>query len=506
MSKIFSYLKSDIAASVVVFFVALPLCLGIALASGAPPFAGLLAGIIGGVVVGSLSASRFGVSGPAAGLVAIVLTAIPDLGGYEYFLTAVVLAGVLQLIFGVLKMGIISQYFPSSVIKGMLTGIGILIILKEIPHALGYDKDFEGDESFLQLNGENTISSIMNSLEYFSLSVIILSVLCFALILLWDNVVLKKVNFLKVLPGSLVVVILGVAYVIFTENVLPEFAITGEHLVSIPLMSNFGEFKANLVFPNFSNIFSYQVWVIAFTIAVIASIETLLCLEAADKLDPYKGITPPNRELMAQGAGNIVAGLIGGLPITQVIVRSSANIQSGAKSKMSAILHGFLLLICVLLIPFVLNKIPFATLAVILILVGYKLAKPAIFKEMYAAGWKQFVPFIITIVGIVFSDLLTGIALGLVASIFIIIYKSYQNTHFTKEKDEDGIIYITLAEELTFFNKSPLLDEFAEIPNGSKVILDKSHNVFLDYDVAEIIEDFKISAVERNIDLKIIEK
>lgn len=506
MKKVFSYLKSDITASIVVFFVALPLCLGIALASGAPPFAGILAGVIGGVIVGSLSGSRFGVSGPAAGLVAIVIVAIPELGGYQFFLTAVVLAGILQLLFGVFKLGIVSQYFPSAVIKGMLSGIGILIILKEIPHALGYDKDFEGDESFFQLNGENTFSSIMNSLEYFSLPVIILSVISLILILLWDNVILKKVKALKVLPGSLVVVGLGVVYVVLTNNYYPEFAITGEHLVSIPLMSNFSEFKANLMLPNFSNILSYDVWVVAFTIAVVASIETLLCLEAADKLDPYKGITPPNRELMAQGAGNIASGLIGGLPITQVIVRSSANVQSGAKSKMSAILHGFLLLICVLLIPSILNKIPFAALAIILILVGYKLAKPSIFKQMYAAGWKQFVPFIITIVGIVFSDLLTGIALGLVASIFIIIYKSYQNTHFTKDMNEDGIIRIVLAEELTFFNKSPLLDEFAEIPDGAKVILDKSHNVFLDYDVAEIIEDFKISANERNIQLTIIEK
>ena len=505
MKNLLVNLKSDLAASIVVFFVALPLCLGIALASGAPPFAGILAGVIGGIVVGSLSGSRFGVSGPAAGLVAIVLVAIPKLGGYQMFLTAVVLAGLIQLIFGIFKLGIISQYFPSAVIKGMLTGIGLLIILKEIPHALGYDKDFEGDDAFLQLNGENTFSAIINSLEYFSLSIIILSLLSFALIMLWNNVLQKKIKFLNVLPGSLVVVIFGVLYVMFVEQSYPEFIISGDHLVNIPTISNFSELKGNLLFPDFSNILSYDVWVVAITIAVVASIETLLCLEAADKLDPNKGISPPNRELMAQGVGNIVSGFIGGLPITQVIVRSSANIQSGAKSKMSAILHGILLLVCVLAIPFILNKIPLAALAVILILIGFKLAQPSIFKNMYKAGWKQFVPFMITVLGIIFFDLLTGIGLGLVSSIFIIIYKSYQNTHFTKDIKEDGVLEITLAEELTFFNKSPLLDEFAAVENDSKVILDKSHNVFLDYDVAEIIEDFKVSAKERNIELIIKE-
>lgn len=505
MKSIFSNFKSDISSSIVVFFVALPLCLGIALASGVPPFSGLIAGIVGGIVVGAISGSRFGVSGPAAGLVAIVLVAIPDLGGLQYFLAAVVIAGVMQLLFGVFRLGTISQYFPSSVIKGMLAGIGIMIILKEIPHALGYDSDYLGDESFIQLDGENTFSSIVSALDAFSLSVIILTILAFALIMFWDNFLLKKVKFMKIIPGSLAVVIFGIAYVLFTNAYYPNFAITSKHLVDIPIISNFGELKQNILFPNFSKILSYDLWLVAFTIAVVASLESLLCLEATDKLDPNKAITPPNRELIAQGAGNIVSGLIGGLPITQVIVRSSANMQSGAKSKLSTILHGCLLLVSVFTIPFILNKIPFASLAVILILIGYKLAKPALFISMYKAGWKQFVPFIITIFGIVLFDLLTGIAFGIVAALFVIIYKSYQNTHFTLQ-EEEGATRITLAEELTFFNKSPLLDEFAKVPDNSSVIIDKRNNVFLDYDVAEIIEDFKISAKERNINLEILEK
>lgn len=505
MKSIFSNFKSDISSSIVVFFVALPLCLGIALASGVPPISGLIAGIIGGIVVGAISGSRFGVSGPAAGLVAIVLSAIPDLGGLQYFLTAVVIAGILQVLFGVFKLGIVSQYFPSAVIKGMLSGIGILIILKEIPHALGYDADYLGDESFFQANGENTFSSLISALEAFSLPVITLTVIVFILILLWDNFLLKKVKFLKIIPGSLMAVIFGIGYVIFTNNNMPNFTISTQHLVDIPIISSFGDLKSSITFPNFSNILSYDMWLVAFTIAVVASLESLLCLEATDKLDPNKAITPPNRELIAQGAGNVLSGLIGGLPITQVIVRSSANMQSGAKSKLSTILHGFLLMVTVFTIPFILNKIPFASLAVILILIGYKLAKPSIFVNLFKAGWKQFVPFILTVFGIVLFDLLTGIGIGLVAALFVIIYKSYQNTHYTLQ-EEEGVRRITLAEELTFFNKSPLLDEFARVPDDSHVIIDKTKNIYLDYDVAEIIEDFKLSSKERNITLEIIEK
>lgn len=502
MKSIFSNFKSDISSSIVVFFVALPLCLGIALASGVPPISGLIAGIIGGIVVGAISGSRFGVSGPAAGLVAIVLVAIPDLGGLPFFLTAVVMAGLMQILFGVFKLGTISQYFPSSVIKGMLSGIGIMIILKEIPHALGYDADYFIDE---QVEGQSIFTPLVSAIEALSFPVIVLTILAFVVILLWDNVILKKVKALKVLPGSLVVVIFGIAYVIFTNNYMPEFVIEGKHLVDIPIISSIGELSNSIVFPNFGNILSYDMWLVAFTIAVVASLESLLCLEATDKLDPNKGITPPNRELIAQGAGNMLAGLIGGLPITQVIVRSSANMQSGAKSKLSTILHGFLLMITVFTIPFILNKIPFASLAVILILIGYKLATPSIFVNMYKAGWKQFVPFILTIIGVVGFDLLTGIAIGIVAALFVIIYKSYQNTHFTL-KEEEGSTRITLAEELTFFNKSPLLDEFARVPDNSHVIIDKTNNIYLDYDVAEIIEDFKLSSKERNITLEIIEK
>lgn len=505
-SIMFKYIKNDLPASIVVFFVALPLCLGIALASGAPLFSGLIAGIIGGIVVGAISGSQIGVSGPAAGLAAIVLTAISTLGGFENFLVAVVLAGIFQIILGILKAGVIGYYFPSSVIKGMLTGIGIIIILKQIPHFFGYDTALEGNFAFNQVDGENTFSGIFNSLKYISLGSTLIAVFSLVILLLWEKILTKKGKIFKLIQGPLVAVVVGIIYVLFSSS-NEVYGISSNQLVSVPIPGDISSFFGQFSAPNFSAITRGDIWIIAFTIALVASLETLLCVEATDKLDPEKRVTPTNRELIAQGSGNIISGLIGGLPITQVIVRSSANIQSGGKSKMSAIIHGIFLLISVLMIPKLLNLIPLSVLAAILLLVGYKLAKPSLFKTMYFLGWKQFLPFTITVLGIVFTDLLIGITLGLMVGIVVILIKSYQNSHFLHMEDiSNGKVKykITLAEEVTFFNKGAILKELDQLPEDSFLELDVRKTRYLDNDIVEILEDFSEKAKSRNICIKLI--
>lgn len=506
MKNIFSNLRSDIPASIVVFFVALPLCLGIALASGAPLFAGLIAGIVGGIIVGALSGSKIGVSGPAAGLAAIVLTAIGTLGGYENFLVAVVLGGIIQVVFGILRAGIIGYYFPSSVIKGMLTGIGIIIILKQIPHFFGYDADPEGDLSFIQVDGENTFSELLNAFRYIQPGSAVIGIISLGILILWDKVLTKKAKIFRLVQGPLVAVIVGIVFYVLTKS-SDIFAISATHLVSVPVPEDFNSFVGQFRLPNFSAITNPQVWVIAFTLALVASLETLLCVEATDKLDPDKNVTPTNRELLAQGTGNIISGMIGGLPITQVIVRSSANIQSGGKSKLSAIIHGFLLLISIIIIPNLLNMIPLSVLAAVLLVVGYKLANPALFKKIYSLGWKQYLPFITTILGIVFIDLLYGIGLGLANGIMVILYKSYKNSHFLHKEGEevsDGRLKMTLAEEVTFFNKGAILKELDNIPENSYLEIDVRNTKYLDNDIIEILEDFAFKAKQRNITVKLI--
>ena len=506
MNNMFKNIKSDFPASVVVFFVAIPLCLGIALASGAPLFSGLIAGIVGGIVVGAISGSSLGVSGPAAGLSAIVLTAITTLGGYDNLLVAVVLGGVIQILFGVLKAGIIGYYFPSSVIKGMLTGIGIIIILKQIPHFFGYDADPEGDWAFFQADGENTFSELGNIFGSISLGATLIALISMAILISWETVLSKKHRFFKLVQGPLVAVATGIVFYVLTKGT-GSLGIAADHLVAVPVPEGIDSFLAQFTFPNFGVIGETQIWVTGFTIALVASLETLLCVEATDKLDPHKRVTPTNRELFAQGIGNICSGLIGGLPVTQVIVRSSANIQSGGQTKMSAILHGFLLLISVILIPNILNLIPLSVLAAILFLVGYKLAKPTLFYKMYKMGWKQFVPFVITVVGIVFADLLVGISLGLAVGIVVILIKSYQNSHFLHiVKGENGadVINMTLAEEVTFINKGAIIKELDRIDENSFVEIDVRKTKYLDNDIIEILDEFSVKAKERNINVKII--
>ena len=497
-------LKSDIPASIVVFFVALPLCLGIALASGAPLFSGLIAGIIGGVVVGALSGSKLGVSGPAAGLAAIVLTAIGTLGSFENFLVAVVLGGALQIIFGLLRAGVIAYYFPSSVIKGMLTGIGVIIILKQIPHFFGYDNDPEGDFAFFQVDGANTFSELFNTLNEVQPGPTLIGVLALCILLLWDKVLSKKGKIFTIIQGPLVAVFLGILFFVLTES-HDLLRILEVHLVSVPVPDSIDSFIGQFSFPNFAAITNPQVWTVAFTIALVASLETLLCVEATDKIDPDKNVTPTNRELLAQGVGNMLSGFIGGLPVTQVIVRSSANIQSGGKTKLAAILHGFLLLISVILIPNLLNKIPLSVLAAILLIVGYKLAKPALFVKMFKLGWNQFLPFVITVVGIVFTDLLVGIGLGLVVGIFVILIQNYKNSHYFQKENEGDNVHnkITFAEEVTFFNKGAIMKQLDQLPNDSFLKLDLSNSKFIDHDIIDILEDFVDKAKAKNIQVEL---
>lgn len=499
----FKDIKHDLPASIVVFFVALPLCLGIALASGAPLFSGLISGIIGGIVVGTISGSSVGVSGPAASLAAIVLTAISTLGGYQNLLVAVVLGGLFQILFGILRAGIVAYYFPSSVIKGMLTGIGIIIIISQLPYFFGYNANPD-----FQMGGESPFSIIVNTLDRVSPGATLIGSVALFILILWDTVLTKKAKIFQLIQGPLVAVILGVLYYVGTAG-HPTWGIAKEHLVQVPVLDDLTSLGTLLMFPNFAVIGNLQVWTTAFTLALVGSLATLLCAEATDKLDPYKRITPTNRELLAQGIGNSLSGLIGGLPITQVIIRSSANIQAGGKTKTSAIVHGFFLLGSVLYIPTLLNKIPLSVLAAILLMAGYKLAPPSLFKKMYTLGWKQAVPFGVTVTGIVFTDLLIGIGLGLGVGIVIILINSYQNSYFLhieKSNDKRSKVKMKLAEEVTFFNKGAIIKELDRLPENAYLELDFRENRFLDYDIVEILEDFSKQAQSRNIHVKVVTK
>lgn len=506
--NMFNEIKSDLPASIVVFFVAVPLCLGIALASGAPLFSGIIAGIIGGIIVGIASGSPLGVSGPAAGLAVIVLTSITTLGSWPAFLLAVVIAGVIQLVMGFAKAGFIAYFFPSSVIKGMLTGIGLLIILKQIPHALGYDKDAEGDDAFLQANGENTFSAITNAFEWVTPGAVLIAAISIAILILWDTVLSKKHKIFQLIQGPIVVVILGIVMNYLFKSGVLNFTLASDQVVQLPVAQNLTEFFKQFTLPDFTQITNPEIYKIAFVLAIVASLETLLCVEATDKLDPYKRVTPTNRELKAQGLGNIVSGLIGGLPITQVIVRSSANISFGGKTKMSAILHGVFLLISALTIAGVLNMIPLASLAAILIMVGYKLAKPELFRQMYKLGSEQFIPFIATIIAILLTDLLMGITIGMLFGIFFTLQHSYRNSHHLKTSlsKEEGIrvYHLELAEEVSFFNKASVLKALDEIPENSKVIIDCTRSKSIAHDVLELIVNFRTNAKTKKIEVETI--
>lgn len=502
----FKNLKNDLPASLVVFFVALPLCLGIALASGAPLFSGIIAGIIGGIVVGSISGSSIGVSGPAAGLAVVVLTAISELGSYELFLVAVVFAGLLQILMGVLKAGVIGYFFPSSVIKGMLSAIGIIIFLKQIPLALGYE-DGVTPFAFFETTGFDLYSGLSHMLDSVVIGVLFITIISLAVLLLWDKVLSGKHKFFKLVPGPLVAVIIGIIYQLLFAGTGSEFEITGANLVTVPVPENVSDFIGQFTFPDFTQLGNSQLYIVAATIAIVASLETLLSVEATDKLDPLKRVTPTNRELVAQGIGNTLSGLVGGLPITQVIVRSTANVMNGGKTKVSAVIHGFFLLISVMFIAEYLNLIPLGVLAAVLLIIGYKLANPAQFFRMFRLGKTQFIPFVVTVVAIVATDLLVGILLGLSVGIFTILINSYKNSHFLHIEDKSNGVHrikMELADEVTFLNKAAIQRELNSLPKNTYLILDVTKTRSLDLDVLEILDDFSVTAERKNINIRMI--
>lgn len=500
------YLKTDIFSGLVVFLVALPLCLGIALASGAPLFSGIIAGVIGGIVIGSLSNSQLSVAGPAAGLTAILLTAIVSLGSFETLLLAVVIAGAMQIALGFAKAGSISNYFPSNVIEGMLTAIGIIIILSQLPHAIGYDEVNEGE--FFYVNPDathNLFVDVINSINFLHIGALIVTLVSLAILISFNNIGLLKR--LKALPGALVAVVAGTVLNEIFIATGSSFAISPEHLVSLPIPQSFDDFITQFATPQFSEVLNPNVWIVAGTIAAVASIETLLCIEAADKMDPLKRFTNTNTELKAQGVGNMLSGLIGGLPMTSVIVRTSANINSGGRTKIATISHGLFLMIAVLSIPFILNKIPLASLAAVLIMIGYKLASPAVFKHMWANGKFQFIPFIVTIVAVVLTDLLKGVAIGLVVSVFFILKGNLKLAYFfNKEEHHKGeTVHIKLAQEVSFLNKAAIKQTLAHLPKNSNVKIDASDTVYIDHDVLQLINDFlKIGSKDKNINVELV--
>ena len=506
-----SYLKNDLPAGLVVFLVALPLCLGVALASTGNPellFSGIIAGVVGGVVVGWLSGSALGVSGPAAGLVVIIFSAIESLGSYEAFLLAVVFAGLLQLMMGYLKAGIFGYYFPSSVIKGMLAAIGIILILKEIPHALGFDEDQMRNMVLMQNADTNFLTDMRNALVYSSPGAILITILSLAILMIFETKKVKSMGFVKFLPGALVVVMVGILLNQIFSMVAPQWQLVDEHLVTLPVADSIQSFWSFFHQPDFSAWSNPQVYMVGFTIAIVASIETLLSVEATDKLDPYKRLTDANRELRAQGVGNLVAGLLGGLPITQVIVRSSANIDSGGRSKYSTITHGIILLLAVIFLPKFLNFIPLASLAAILLMIGYKLAKPALFKQMYRADKAEFFVFFATILAIVTTDLLKGIGIGLLIALFHILRRNYQNAANMVQEGgtaENPVFRLILSQEATILNKASISRSLDTLPPNSEITIDGSKSFYISADVIEIIHEFKdFNAPEKNIKVNLL--
>ncbi len=515
--NLFANLKSDLPSGLVVFLVALPLCLGIALASGAPFFSGIISGIIGGIVIGMLSNSPLSVSGPAAGLAALVMGAIVSIGDYSLFLCAVVIAGVLQIILGLAKLGGIANYIPSSVIKGMLTSIGILIIAKQLPHAFGYDKDEKGNITELLPYGQEDLHELLQPLQHVEVGVLLLCLLSIIIMVLWEKPVIKKR--VKFIPGALVAVIVVVAVNEIWIRSGSLLAVQNEHLVQIKVAKSANEFFSFFTLPNLDGFLNSTVIVYGVIIALIASLETLLSIEAIDNLDPERRVTNTNRELFAQGVGNTVAGLVGGLPVTSVIVRSSANVNSGAQSKLSTIIHGVLLLVSIILIPFLLNMIPLSSLAAILLITGYKLAKPSVFRNFWKAGKYQFVPFIITVIVIIAIDLfkavpvlsgkglLVGVLSGIVAAAGAVLYGNLKNSYsFHKEEHHEGdTIRIQLAEEVSFLNKAAIRQTLDDVPGNSRVVIDASASRYIDFDVIEQIKEFRdIKAPLKEIQLQLV--
>lgn len=498
---LFSQIKHDLPAGLVVFLVALPLCLGIALASGAPLFSGILSGIVAGVVVSILSGSQLSISGPTASLTAILSSAIVRLGGFEKLLCAVTLAGIIQIALGFLRAGALAALFPNCVIKGMLAAIGIIIILKQIPHALGRDADFVGDEAFWHImDHENTFTEILRSLATASNGAILISVISLVSMLVWERFLSHRpTSGWTLVPAPLVAVFSGVALNEVFLLHLPKFALTASsgHLVNLPISANITDFFSYFRFPDLSALALESTYVAAFTIAAIASVESLLSLEATDQLDRRKRFSDPNRELKAQGVGNMICGLIGGLPMTSAVVRSSVNVYAGAQTRLACLLHGLLLFVSVTLFASLLNRIPLASLATILIVVGYKLTRVALFRKMFRAGPDQFLPFIVTLVAIVVTDLLSGILIGVIVGFAIVLKTNYYSAVYLVSEGNNYLL--RFAKDVSFVNKLKIKRLLAKIPSGSNLLIDGARAMFIDRDIYQLIENFTHSAGNRNI-------
>lgn len=491
-------IKDNLFPALLVFLVALPLCLGIALASGVSPFSGLIAGIVGGILVGAISGSHLSVSGPAAGLTILVANAIIQLNDFNLFLTAVVLAGLFQILFGLLKAGKLGEYVPNNVIRGMMAAIGLILILKQIPHLVGFDHDFEGDEDFAQPDGENTFTEVLLAFLKITPNAAIIGLGSILFLLIWDHVLVNRWNKLKFLPGSLLVVILGIVMTYVWDGT--SMAMMPEHLVNVPVVEQWSDWTNKIITPNFEGVFHINVWIIAITIAMVASLESLLGVEAVDKLDPLKRNTPNNLELIAQGVGNAVSGLLGGIPVTSVVVRSTANIGAGATHKMSAILHGVFILLSILFIPHLLNYIPLASLAAVLITVGYKLVKPSIFIEIWKQGKVQFIPFVLTVLAILLLGLLKGIGIGILVGIFFVIKRNFHDGVGLYQLEQNYLL--RFQTEVTFLNKPLLKELFLKIPENSHVLIDLSKNERLDEDIKEMIREYRIQAEFKKIQIE----
>jgi MFS superfamily sulfate permease-like transporter len=498
-----SHIKGDVPAGIVVFLVALPLCLGIALASGAPLFSGLIAGLVGGLVVAWFSGSQLSVSGPAAGLTVIVLNAIEKIGSFQGFLTALVIAGFLQLVFGFLRAGIIAAFFPSSVIEGMLAAIGLILIIKQFPHAAGYDANFEGDESYMADTAGSSMYAMVDAMKAISPGAVVISSVALLILVIWELPWFKKRKLFSLIPGPLIAVAWGVAYNLTAMKFAPEWAVSAKHMVTLPVLDHPTALFDQFIFPDWSFLANPQIYTVAVTITIIASLETLLSLEAVDKLDPLKRIAPTNRELKAQGIGNMISGMLGGLPITAVIVRSSANINAGGRTRVSCFVHGVCLLISLLFFTQYLNYIPLACLAAILLQTGYKLAKPKLFKEYYRKGFSQFLPFVVTVGAILATDLLLGMAIGMAIGMFFVIKANY-HAAITMTQDDSHYV-ISLNKDVSFLNKALLRKFFLKIEENSTVLIDASRAQFIDHDILETIEDFLAAAPDDNIKVKVVD-
>lgn len=493
----FSGWRADLPASIVVALVALPLCLGVALASGAPLFSGIIAGVVGGIFVGFLSRSPLSVSGPAAGLTVIVLGAIASLPTYEAFLLAVVISGVMQIIFAFTKSGVLAEFVPSSVVTGMLAAIGLILILKQFPHAIGYDGDYVGDFDFLQPDGMNTFSTIWYALgQQLDVGAVLIASVSLTFLFWWDGAK-PKTGPLRFVPGPLVVVVIGVAGNALLAAVAPAYQVQSTHLVKVPVAQSVTDFVSFFSFPDFGSITNPLVWTAAATLAIVASLESLLSVKAVDELDPRRRTTDKNRELFAQGGGNLLSGMIGGLPVTSVIVRSSANVEANAESKLSTILHGFWLLLSVAFIPVVLNLIPLAALAAILIATGYKLTKPKLFTDRYKQGWTQFIPFVVTVLAILFTDLLIGIGIGLLVGFVFVVGRNFRPAITFASEGTDCLI--RARRNLYFIHKYELQKDLARVPDDTNLLIDLSSTSYVDLDNIDIFNAFIKGAAYRNI-------